>query len=47
VTVLEGAQPWSGLALDLDATGALLVADETGTVRRILADDVSIRTEAE
>ena len=43
VTVLADHQRWQGIALDLDADGALLVRDETGTVRRVLADDVSIR----
>ncbi len=43
VTVLADDQRWQGIALDLDTDGALLVRDETGAVRRVLADDVSIR----
>jgi len=43
VTVLADGQGWQGIALDLDADGALLVRDETGVVRRVIADDVSIR----
>jgi BirA family biotin operon repressor/biotin-[acetyl-CoA-carboxylase] ligase len=43
VTVLADDQRWQGIALDLDTDGALLVRDQTGAVRRVLADDVSIR----
>jgi BirA family biotin operon repressor/biotin-[acetyl-CoA-carboxylase] ligase len=43
VTVLADQQRWRGIALDLDTDGALLVRDETGVVRRVLAADVSIR----
>lgn len=43
VRVLDAEQGWGGRALDLDASGALLVEDEAGRVRRVLADDVSIR----
>jgi BirA family biotin operon repressor/biotin-[acetyl-CoA-carboxylase] ligase len=43
VTVLADDQRWQGIALDLDTDGALLVRDETGAVRRVIADDVSIR----
>lgn len=43
VTVLADHQRWQGIALDLDTDGALLVRDETGAVRRVLAADVSIR----
>jgi BirA family transcriptional regulator, biotin operon repressor / biotin---[acetyl-CoA-carboxylase] ligase len=43
VTVLADGQGWNGIALDLDTDGALLVRDESGAVRRVLADDVSIR----
>jgi BirA family transcriptional regulator, biotin operon repressor / biotin---[acetyl-CoA-carboxylase] ligase len=43
VTVLADDQGWQGIALDLDTDGALLVRDETGAVRRVIADDVSIR----
>jgi BirA family biotin operon repressor/biotin-[acetyl-CoA-carboxylase] ligase len=43
VTVLADDRRWQGMALDLDADGALLVQDSAGTVHRVLADDVSIR----
>jgi len=43
VTVLAASEQWRGTALDLDVDGALLVRDEEGVVRRVLADDVSIR----
>jgi BirA family biotin operon repressor/biotin-[acetyl-CoA-carboxylase] ligase len=43
VDVLAGDERWSGLAEDLDADGALLVRKENGTVRRVVAGDVSIR----
>jgi len=34
---------WQGLAVDLDGDGALLVQEEAGAVRRVIAGDVSIR----
>jgi len=43
VTVDTGEEKWQGTALDLDEDAALLVRDETGTVHRVLAADVSIR----
>lgn len=43
VDVLAGEERWRGLAVDLDADGALLVQEEAGGVRRVLAGDVSIR----
>jgi BirA family biotin operon repressor/biotin-[acetyl-CoA-carboxylase] ligase len=43
VTVLADDRRWQGIALDLDADGALLVQDEAGAKHRVLADDVSIR----
>jgi len=43
VAVDSGADRWLGVALDLDEDGALLVRAEDGAVRRVLADDVSIR----
>ena len=43
VRVLGGTEEWQGLAMDLDADGALLVQDEAGTRRRVMAGDVSIR----
>jgi BirA family biotin operon repressor/biotin-[acetyl-CoA-carboxylase] ligase len=44
VEVLGGEGGWEGLAEDLDADGALLVREEGGGLRRVLASDVSIRT---
>ena len=44
VMVESGTGRWRGVALDLDADGALLVRSESGAVRRVLADDVSVRT---
>jgi hypothetical protein len=44
VDVLAGEERWRGLAMDLDADGALLVWEGDGGVRRVLAGDVSIRT---
>ena len=43
IQVLTGAEKWRGLAIDLDPDGALLVRDEAGAVRRVVAGDVSIR----
>lgn len=43
VQVLAGAEAWEGLAVDLDPDGALLVQDEVGSLRRVVAGDVSIR----
>jgi BirA family transcriptional regulator, biotin operon repressor / biotin---[acetyl-CoA-carboxylase] ligase len=43
VHVLAGSEEWRGHAEDLDADGALLVRDETGALRRVIAGDVSIR----
>lgn len=43
VRVLETDGEFSGVAEEMDATGALLVRDETGTLRRVLAGDVSVR----
>ncbi len=43
VDVLSEATSWQGEALDLDPDGALLVRDAAGTLRRVLAADVSIR----
>jgi BirA family biotin operon repressor/biotin-[acetyl-CoA-carboxylase] ligase len=43
VTVDIGETRWQGTAVDLDDDGALLVLDAQGAVRRVLADDVSIR----
>jgi len=43
VEVLAGDQRWSGLAVDLDADGALLVQNGRGELRRVVAGEVSIR----
>jgi len=43
VTVDTGEAHWQGTAVDLDEDGALLVRDAEGAVRRVLADDVSVR----
>jgi BirA family transcriptional regulator, biotin operon repressor / biotin---[acetyl-CoA-carboxylase] ligase len=43
VQVFAGAEEWRGFAIDLDPDGALLVRDEAGAVRRVVAGDVSIR----
>ena len=43
VDVLAGDERWSGLAVDLDADGSLLVREQGGTLRRVVAGDVSIR----
>ena len=38
-----GSETFEGTAKDMDETGALLVEDEEGIVRRVLAGDVSVR----
>jgi len=43
VRVAEAEREYIGFAEGLDALGALLVRDEEGIVRRVLAGDVSIR----
>ncbi len=43
VRVIEQETTWDGLATGVDADGVLLVRDDAGTVRRVLAGDVSIR----
>jgi BirA family transcriptional regulator, biotin operon repressor / biotin---[acetyl-CoA-carboxylase] ligase len=43
VHVLAGTEEWRGHAVDLDHDGALLVRDECGALRRVIAGDVSIR----
>jgi BirA family biotin operon repressor/biotin-[acetyl-CoA-carboxylase] ligase len=43
VDVLAGDERWSGLAVDLDADGALLVRDGRGEIRRVVSAEVSIR----
>lgn len=44
VHVLAGSEDWQGQAVDLDPDGALLVRDESGATRRVVAGDVSIQT---
>jgi BirA family biotin operon repressor/biotin-[acetyl-CoA-carboxylase] ligase len=46
VEVADGGECWEGLAIDLDGEGALLIRDDAGRVRRVLAGDVSIRDRA-
>ena len=46
VDVLADEEGWQGVAVDLDADGALLVREESGEIRRVIASDVSIRTPA-
>ncbi len=43
VDVLTGDERWRGLAVDLDADGALLVQEASGALRRVVAGEVSIR----
>jgi BirA family biotin operon repressor/biotin-[acetyl-CoA-carboxylase] ligase len=44
VEVITGEERWRGLAVDLDDDGALLVRDEGGALRRVVAGEVSIRS---
>jgi BirA family biotin operon repressor/biotin-[acetyl-CoA-carboxylase] ligase len=41
--VMAGDDTWDGVAVDLDADGALLVRDGSGTIRRLVSEEVSIR----
>lgn len=43
VRVVEVTNAYEGVAEGLDETGALLVRDDSGTLHRVLAGDVSIR----
>jgi BirA family biotin operon repressor/biotin-[acetyl-CoA-carboxylase] ligase len=43
VEVFSDEEQWQGLAMDLDADGALLVQEDGGRLRRVIAGDVSIR----
>ncbi|MBQ2953652.1 MAG: biotin--[Clostridia bacterium] len=43
VQVIAPAETYAGTALDVDDSGALLVRAEDGSVRRVLAGDVSVR----
>jgi len=40
---VSGSMEFTGTAEDIDETGALLVRDECGELRRVLAGDVSVR----
>ncbi|MBQ8312399.1 MAG: biotin--[Clostridia bacterium] len=40
---VSGSEDFTGTAEDIDETGALLVRDESGTLHRVLAGDVSVR----
>jgi hypothetical protein len=40
---MTGEDTWDGVAVDLDADGALLVRDASGTIRRLVSEEVSIR----
>lgn len=43
VRVVSTAEEFTGIAKAVDETGALIVTDETGTDRRVLSGDVSVR----
>ncbi len=43
VRVVTSQDEWIGTAQSIDDTGALLVMDQQGTLRRVLAGDVSVR----
>ena len=43
VQVLSPAETFTGVALDVDESGALLVRTQERTIRRVLAGDVSVR----
>lgn len=45
VTVYTPRETWSGVAMDLDEEGALLVRDDSGAFRRVVAGDVRLTTE--
>ncbi len=42
VQVTRGSERWSGLAVEVDEDGALLVRVEDGSVQRVLAGDVTL-----
>lgn len=44
ITVVEDESVWRGTAVDVAGDGALIVRQETGTVRRLYAGDVTIRS---
>ena len=41
--MIAADETFEGTAEEMDETGALLVRDKTGTLRRVLAGDVSVR----
>ncbi|MFB3819025.1 MAG: biotin--[acetyl-CoA-carboxylase] ligase [Candidatus Methylomirabilales bacterium] len=43
VTVLAEGRAWRGVAVNIDETGALLVQDAGGAVRRLVSEEVSVR----
>jgi BirA family biotin operon repressor/biotin-[acetyl-CoA-carboxylase] ligase len=43
VQVRDSTELWQGVAMDVDADGALLVRAEDGTVQRVVAGDVTLR----
>jgi BirA family biotin operon repressor/biotin-[acetyl-CoA-carboxylase] ligase len=43
ISVMAGDATWDGVAVDLDADGALLVRDPSGTMRRLVSEEVSVR----
>jgi BirA family biotin operon repressor/biotin-[acetyl-CoA-carboxylase] ligase len=43
VEVIEEAGRWRGLALDVDADGALVIRLRNGTVKRVVVGDVSLK----
>ncbi len=45
ISVHAGADAWPGTAIEVADDGALLVADDRGAVHRIIADDVSVRSD--
>jgi BirA family biotin operon repressor/biotin-[acetyl-CoA-carboxylase] ligase len=45
VKVSGATETWRGVAVDVDADGALLVRTEEGAVRRVLAGDVTLHEE--
>jgi len=43
VQVRGAMETWQGMAVDVDVDGALLVKEQDGSVRRVLAGDVTLR----
>lgn len=46
VKVIAPGETYSGLAVDIDADGLLIVKKDDGTVEKVIAGDVSIRPAA-